>query len=86
MTVAIIGRWGRSLAVRLPADISEEMGLAEGQGVDIIPRGAEMVIRKTVPPVTLEDLFGGKSPAEWRALYAGSYEWGPDQGREIVTE
>jgi len=33
-----------------------------------------------------EELFRGKTPEEWRALYAGAYDWGPDVGREIIEE
>ena len=33
---------------------------------------------------TIDALFRGKSPEEWRELYRGAYDWGPDVGREIV--
>ena len=34
--------------------------------------------------VTLTELFRGRSPEEWRAIYKDAYDWGPDLGREIV--
>ena len=34
----------------------------------------------------MEELFAGKTPEEWRALYAGAYDWGSDVGREIIDE
>jgi antitoxin MazE len=34
----------------------------------------------------LAELFEGKSPEEWRAAYAGAFDWGPDVGREVVEE
>ena len=43
-----------------------------------------IVIRRAQPHLTLEELFAGKSAAEWRALYEGAYDWGDDVGREIV--
>ena len=36
--------------------------------------------------MVLEELFAGKTAEEWRAAYAGAYDWGPDFGREIVAE
>ena len=86
MTQAIIGRWGKSLALRLPADIAEAAGIAEGERVEIAAQEKEIVIRRATPRVTLAELFRGRSPSEWRALYAGAYEWGPEKGREIVEE
>jgi len=44
------------------------------------------VLRRAVPHFTLEELFRGKSPEEWRAAYAGAFDWGPDVGREVVEE
>ena len=38
------------------------------------------------PQFSLAELFQGKSAAEWRAQYAGAYDWGPDVGREVVDE
>ena len=35
---------------------------------------------------TLAELFAGKTPAKWRAAYAGAFDWGPDIGREAVGE
>ena len=35
---------------------------------------------------TLRELFHGKTPEEWRAAYAGAFDWGPDLGREAVEE
>jgi antitoxin MazE len=34
----------------------------------------------------LASLFGGKPAEEWRAAYAGAYDWGPDVGLEVVEE
>lgn len=42
--------------------------------------------RRAARRFTLEELFAGKSPQEWREDYAGAYDWGPDLGREIVEE
>ncbi len=36
--------------------------------------------------LTLEELFHGRSPQEWRAAYTGAFNWGSDVGQEIVEE
>jgi antitoxin MazE len=86
MSQAIIGRWGKSLAIRLPGEIAKAAGISDGERVDIEARDGDIVIRRMAPRFTLEDLFRGKTPQEWRAAYAGAYDWGPDAGREAVEE
>ena len=86
MSQAIVGRWGKSLAVRIPGEVAHAAGLTEGERVEIETRDAEIVVRRAAPRFTLDELFRGKTPEEWRALYADAYDWGPDVGREIVQE
>lgn len=86
MSTATVGRWGKSLAVRIPADLAGRLALADGAAVEVEQRGDEIVIRKMKRPLTIEEMFKGKSPEEWRAMYAGSDPWGPDVGREIMDE
>ena len=86
MVRAVIGRWGRNLAVRFPADIAKAARLNDGERVEIAASGEDIVIRKLAPQPTLESMFAGKPPEAWRALYRGAYDWGPDRGRERVEE
>jgi antitoxin component of MazEF toxin-antitoxin module len=86
MTRPIVGRWGKNLAVRFPADIAEAAGLGEGQRVEIVSSKDAIVIRKLPAELTAESMFAGKSPRAWRALYRGAYDWGSDRGRERVEE
>ena len=86
MSRATVGRWGKSLAVRIPGEIADAAGLTEGERVQIETQDAAIVIRRAPARFTLEELFRGKTPEEWRALYADAYDWGPDVGREIVPE
>jgi len=86
MTHVTVGRWGKNLALRFPNEIASQAGLREGEQVEIETQGDAIIIRRGAPRYTLEDLFAGKSPAEWRALYAGAYDWGLDVGREIIEE
>lgn len=86
MSEAIVGKWGKSLAVRLPAEVAQQAGIAAGERVEVAAKDGNIVIRRAAPRYTSEELFRGKSPAEWRRLYAGAFEWGPDVGREVVEE
>jgi antitoxin component of MazEF toxin-antitoxin module len=81
-----VGRWGKNLAVRFPGDVARAAGLREGERVEIETRPGEIVLRRPVPHFALEDLFRGRSAAEWRREYADAYDWGPDVGRERVEE
>jgi len=84
MPQAIVGKWGRSLAVRLPGDIVRAVGVRDGERVEIEAQDGNIVVRRAAPHFTLDELFRGKEPEEWRAAYAGAFDWGPDVGREVV--
>jgi len=49
-------------------------------------RERELSRRQAASARTLDDLFAGKTPDEWRAAYSGAYDWGPDVGREVVED
>lgn len=84
MSQAIVGKWGKNLAVRFPLEIAKAASLTDGARVEIAAREGEIVIRRVAQPLTIEDMFRGKDAAEWREIYAGAYDWGPDLGRESV--
>ena len=86
MTQVTVGRWGKNLAIRFPGAIVKAAGLSDGERVEIETHNGEIVIRRAVPHFTLEELFAGKGQREWRAAYAGAFDWGPDVGREVVEE
>jgi antitoxin component of MazEF toxin-antitoxin module len=86
MTTVTIGRWGNSLALRIPGDLAATVQLAEGCLVDIEQQGIALIITPATPRVSATTLFSGKSPAAWREEYADAYDWGADIGREIIAE
>ena len=86
MAQVTIGKWGKNLAVRFPSEIAKATGLSDGERVEIEANDSAIVIRRAIPHFTLEELFRGKNPRQWRALYAEAYEWGPDVGRELIEE
>jgi antitoxin MazE len=86
MSQATVGKLGTDLVIRLPSDVVAAARLSDGERVEIEAHDGDIVIRRAVPQVTLEQLFQGKSAEQWRAAYAGAFEWGPDIGREVVEE
>jgi len=81
-----VGKWGKNLAVRFPGDVARELGLREGEQVEIETQDGAIVIRRTPPHFTLDELFRGRSPKAWRTAYAGAFDWGDDVGREAIEE
>lgn len=77
MTKSVLGKWGDSLGVRIPREIAGRFGWVHGSQVEIEAVGNGLLIRPTGPRITAAELFRGRSAAEWRAEYAGAYEWGP---------
>jgi antitoxin MazE len=86
MPRAIVGRWGKNLAIRFPAEIADALRLTEGERVEVAAIGEEVVIRKLPAETAIQVLFAGKAPEVWRALYRDAFDWGPDRGRERVEE
>ena len=60
MPRAVVGRWGKNLAIRFPAEVAEAARLIEGERVEIAASGDEVVIRRLPAEVTVEALFAGK--------------------------
>jgi len=64
-----VAKWGNSLAVRLPADLVRELGLKEGDQIDLVKdEGAVKVRRLPRADEVLEGLrrFRGRLPAAER--------------------
>lgn len=82
-----ISRWGNSLGVRIPKEVANRVGLADGARVEIEVRQGEVVISpvKRRLRYSLEELVAGVTPAEAHARSA-EIDWGPDVGGEIVEE
>ena len=64
-----VARWGNSLAVRLPAGLVREMGLKEGDRIELAPASDHLVVRRLPSAAeVLADLrrFRGRLPASGR--------------------
>jgi antitoxin MazE len=72
-----IARWGNSLAVRLPAELVRELGLKEGDRIDLVAAdGALKVRREPSAAEVLADLrrFRGRLPAGGRLSRDAAHE------------
>lgn len=56
MAEAVIGRWGKSLAVRLPADAVRSARLAEGERVEVSVENGAVVLRPTLTEAERRDM------------------------------
>jgi antitoxin MazE len=77
-----LAKWGNSLAVRLPKDVTEELHLTEGSAVEIKVEAGGLMLRPAQPRYELDDLLHGLSRREMRRAWS----WGPDKGREDVKD
>jgi antitoxin MazE len=68
-----VSKWGNSLAIRLPADLVERLGVKEGDEIYTIPGLAEdaavKIARKLTREERLERLREVSKKVEWPADY-----------------
>ena len=77
---ARIGKWGNSLALRIPRSVAAELGLSFDTAVELSPRGNELIVAPVRPPRTeLERLLEGVT-AENRH---GEVDMGSPVGGEV---
>jgi antitoxin MazE len=62
--IMLVSKWGNSLAVRLPKTLVEDMGLKEGDDVDILPAGERRIaiVARDGRTTFLEKLRGLQEP------------------------
>jgi len=87
-------RWGNDLAVRLSSMEAEELGIREGETVEIVSKGRPEVEPKQwtgrryvdgLPVYTMAEMI---AEARRLGVEAGpeSVDWGPDRGSEIIDD
>jgi antitoxin MazE len=80
-----IAKWGNSLAVRLPRTIAEDLGLAEGQSVDIAIENGSVRLKPAPARVRLSDLVA-EAERLGPAAHPEVAAWGADIGAEIIED
>jgi antitoxin MazE len=73
-----VAKWGNSLAVRIPQDAAQELGLSEGSDVSVSIKGKALTIRRMRRTITLDELLDGVTPKN----SGGEIDAGPAVGRE----
>ncbi|OHB11550.1 MAG: MazF family transcriptional regulator [Candidatus Zambryskibacteria bacterium RIFCSPLOWO2_02_FULL_44_12b] len=74
-----IRKWGNSLAVRIPDEFAENLDLRDGSVVGFQQLGDRMIISKTKPKYTLEDMVKGITKKNRHK----EFDWGKPMGKEI---
>ena len=74
-----IGKWGNSLAVRIPAPYAKDLDLKEGMELDVSLVAGGILLRPSRREAyTLEELVAGIRPENLH----GETDWGEAVGRE----
>ena len=74
-----IGKWGNSLAIRIPQAVASRVGITLNAAVELTPRGDRLVVSVLKQPRTeLDELLGGVTEDNLH----GEVETGPPVGGE----
>jgi antitoxin component of MazEF toxin-antitoxin module len=84
MTQAIVGKWGKSLAIRVPLDVARAVGLTDGEPVEIESVNGDIQIRRSAAREAAR-LDAVAAVAEIRAAAAG-HTLGGITIRELIDE
>lgn len=86
MTVLQIAKWGNSSGIRLSKAVLDELGVKQGESVQLTVKDGKAIIEPAKPKkITLEwiisemDRLGPENAPE-------TVEWGPDRGDEIIDD
>lgn len=83
---ALIGKWGRSAAVRLPKAYLDALGMKPGDEVELKLEGGKVTMaakeKTKLQPLDRQALFEQMKRQEPPELV----DWGPDVGAEIIDD
>ena len=82
MAHAILGKWGKNLAIRLPLEIVKATGLRSGERVDVEALGGDIVIRRT----DADAVADARAAAEEIIEESGEYSLGEITIGELLDE
>ena len=74
-----VARWGNSLALRIPRQVANRLGLDEGRAVELTVEADRLVIRPRLRELRLDDLLVGITPDN----LPGSFDDAP-VGEEVL--
>lgn len=73
-----LGKWGNSLALRIPQVFAKELDLSEGAEVEVTCVGDALLVRSKKVAYSLDELLAQIKPEQIH----GETDWGPTRGRE----
>jgi antitoxin MazE len=73
-----VGKWGNSLAVRIPGVCAKDLHLEEGMQLDVSVVQGGLILRASAKEDSLEELVAQITPENRH----GETNWGPTVGRE----
>jgi antitoxin MazE len=73
-----VGKWGNSLAVRIPGAYAKELDLEEGTELEVTSVDGGLLLRPRKPAYTLDELLAAVTPESIH----GETDWGPAVGGE----
>ena len=82
MSEVTVGRWGKSLAVRVPMEIAQASGLSEGERVELEAQDGNIVIRRPAA----RRRAAAETAAEEIIKESQSYSLGTITIRELIEE
>jgi len=84
MTQIKVGKWGKSLALRVPLEIAQDLGLNDGESVEIEVVDGDMVIRRSSAREAA--LADARAAAEEIIANRKSHTLGDVTIRELIDE
>ena len=82
MTKVTVGKWGKNLAVRLPADVARAAGITSGESVEVVARDGDILITR----MTAEARADAEAAAEEIIADAERYSLDGLTIRELIDE
>ncbi|MFO0967751.1 MAG: AbrB/MazE/SpoVT family DNA-binding domain-containing protein [Gemmataceae bacterium] len=73
-----VGKWGNSLAVRIPGTYAKELDLEEGVELEVTRVKDGLLLKRRTREYTLEELLRKITPENIH----GETDWGPPVGKE----
>jgi antitoxin MazE len=73
-----VGKWGNSLAIRIPGPYAKDLGLVDGMEIDVTPVQGGLLLRAPKMSYTLDELVAQITAENIH----GETDWDPAVGRE----
>lgn len=86
MTRIVISRWGNSSAIRLPKSVMEELGLKDGETIEMTVEHGKAVLAPTKPGKITLDWIISEMQRLGPENEPETVDWGPDVGTEIIDD